>query len=107
MKNLPANAGDTRDRGSDPWVGKIPWSRKWQPPPVFLPGKSRRHRSLLGYSPWGRKESDMTEHACTHAGLETKTTKDFWLLNSRAHFSALEPLFVEGMNESINYPMAN
>ena len=61
----------------------------------------------MGYSPWGRKESDMTEHSCTHAGLETKTTNDFWLLNSRTHFSALEPLIVEGMNESINYPVAN
>ena len=49
----------------------------------------------------------MTEHTCTHVGLETKTTNDFWLLNRRALFSALEPLFVEGMNESINYPMAN
>ena len=45
----------------NPWVGKIPWRRKWQPTPVFLPGKSHGRRSLVGYSPWGRKESDMTE----------------------------------------------
>ena len=38
-----------------PWVGKIPWTRKWQPTPVFLPGKSHRQRSLMGYSPWGHK----------------------------------------------------
>ena len=44
-----------------PWVGKIPWSRKWQPSPVFLPGKFCGQRSLVGYSPWGHKESDMTE----------------------------------------------
>ena len=37
------------------------WRRKWQPTPVFLPGKSHGQRSLVGYSPWGRKESDMTE----------------------------------------------
>ena len=37
----------------DPWVGKIPWRRKWQPTPVLLPGKSHGQRSLLGYSPWG------------------------------------------------------
>ena len=37
----------------DPWVGKIPWRRKWQPSPVFLPGKSHRQKSLVGYSPWG------------------------------------------------------
>ena len=44
-----------------PWIGKIPWKRKWQPTPVFLPGKSHGWRSLLGYSPWGRKESETTE----------------------------------------------
>ena len=47
--------------GFDPWVGKIPWRRKRQPTPVFMPGKSHGLRSLVGYSPWGRKESDMTE----------------------------------------------
>ena len=48
------------------------WRRAWQPAPVFLPGESHGQRSLAGYSPWGRKESDPTEgteHACcTHAG---------------------------------------
>ena len=38
-------------RGFDPWVRKIPWRRKWQPTPVFLPGKSYGQRSLAGYSP--------------------------------------------------------
>ena len=45
----------------NPWVGKIPWRRKWQPTPVFLPGKSHGPRSLVGYCPWGHKESDTTE----------------------------------------------
>ena len=54
--------------GFDSWVGKIPWSRKWQPTPVFLPGKSHGQRNPVGYSPWGCKELDMTEHACTHHG---------------------------------------
>ena len=36
----------------NPWVGKIPWRKKWQPTPVFLPGKSHGQRSLAGYSPW-------------------------------------------------------
>ena len=44
--------------GFDPWVGKIPWRRAWQPPPVFVPGKSH---GLAGYSPWGHKESDTTK----------------------------------------------
>ena len=57
VKNLPAM-----------WVtwvqslcGKIPRRRKWQPTPVFLPGKVHGQRSLIGYRPWGHKESDMTE----------------------------------------------
>ena len=44
-----------------PWVRKIPWKRPWQPIPVFLPGESYGQRSLAGYSPWGRKESETTE----------------------------------------------
>ena len=47
------------------WVGKIPWRRKCQPIPVFLPAKSHGQRSLAGYSPWGCKKSDTTEHAHT------------------------------------------
>ena len=50
-----------RRPGLDPWVGKIPWRRKWQPTPVFFPGESQGRRNLAGYSPWGRKESDTTE----------------------------------------------
>ena len=50
-----------RTSGFDSWVRKIPWSRAWQPPPVFLPGKFHGQRSLVGYSPWGRKESDTAE----------------------------------------------
>ena len=42
-------------------IEKIPWRRKWQPAPVFLPRKSHGQRSLAGYSPWDHKESDMTE----------------------------------------------
>ena len=47
--------------GFYPWVGKISWSRKWQPTSVLLPGKSHGRRSLGGCSPWGRKELDTTE----------------------------------------------
>ena len=53
-KNPPANAGDR----FDPWSRKIFWRRKCQPCPVFLPGKPHGQRSLVGYSPWGHKESD-------------------------------------------------
>ena len=65
--NLPCSsegkesAFNEGDLGWIPWVGKIIWRRKWQYTPVLLPGKSHGQRSLVGYSPWGRKESDMTE----------------------------------------------
>ena len=62
--------------GFDPWVGKIPWRRKWQPTLVFLPGKSHGQRSLARYSSQERKESDMTEQ----------------LTNTGLHFSARMPL---------------
>ena len=62
VKNLLANAGDARERcGFDHCVGKIPWRRKWEPTPVFLPRESHGQGSLAGYSPWDHKESDMTE----------------------------------------------
>ena len=54
----------------DPWIG-IPWRREWLPTPVLLPGGFHGQRSLVGYSSWGCKESDMTE----------------WLTLSLSHFS--------------------
>jgi len=44
-----------RRPGFDPWVGKIPWRREWQPTPVFLPGEFHGQRSLAGYSLWGHR----------------------------------------------------
>ena len=46
-----------------------PWRRKWLPTPVVLPGKFHGQRGLVGYSPGGPKESDLTEHAHTHTRL--------------------------------------
>ena len=53
VKNLPVV--------QETWVGKIPWRREWHPTPVFLPGEFHEQRSLVGYSPWGLRESDTTE----------------------------------------------
>ena len=53
----------------NPWVGKIPWRRKWQPALVLLPGKSHGRRRLVGYSPRGHKESDIPEQLHTHTPL--------------------------------------
>ena len=61
-KNLTAKAGDVSKRhGFYLWLRKIPWRRAWQPTPVFLPGEPHGQWSLVGYSLWGRKESDTTE----------------------------------------------
>ena len=57
VKNLPANAGDV---GSIPGLGRSPGGGNGNPTPVFLPGESHGQRSLVGYSPWGHKESDET-----------------------------------------------
>ena len=54
----------------DPWVGKIPWRSKWEPTPVFLLGEFHGQRSLAGYSPWARKESDTTKQLTTTAGTK-------------------------------------
>ena len=51
VKNSPANAGDKR-YAFDPWVRKITWRRRGNPPPVFLPGESHGLGSLVDYSPW-------------------------------------------------------
>ena len=59
----------------NPWVGKTPGRRKWQPTPVFLPRESHGQRSLVGNSPRGHKESDTTKHAHmhVHAGWGVRT----------------------------------
>ena len=62
VKASTCNAEDASSApGFDTWVGKIPWRRKRQPTPVLLPGKFHGLRSLVDYSLWGHKESDMTE----------------------------------------------
>ena len=55
LKKICLESGRHRRHGFNPWVRKIPWTRKWQPIPVFLFGKSHGQRSLAGYSPWGHK----------------------------------------------------
>ena len=59
VKNLPAmQEAQVRSLG---WIRKIPWRKEWQPTPVFLSGEFHGQRSLVGYSPWGCKELDITE----------------------------------------------
>ena len=80
VKNPPTNAGDIRDACFIPGFARFPWRRARQPTPVFLPGESHGQRSLEGYSPWSRKESDTTErltythtHTHTHTHIHTKS----------------------------------
>ena len=63
---VKASASTEGDPGSIPGSGRFPWRRKWQSTPVFLPGESHGRRSLVGYSPRGRKESDTAERLHLH-----------------------------------------
>ena len=68
IKNLRAVQGSR----FDPWVGKITRRRKWQPTSVFLPGEFHGWRNLVGYSPWGCKESDMTDQLTQSTNISRK-----------------------------------
>ena len=83
--------------GFEPRVRKIPWSRTWQPTPVFLPGKSHRQRSLVGCSPWGRKESDTTEQLHFHFSLHA-------LEKEMATHSSVLAWRIPGMAEPVGLP---
>jgi len=64
VKNYPVIAGDLKDKDRfNPWVGKIPWRRAWQPTPVFLPGESHDRGACWAYSPQSHKGLDTTEVA--------------------------------------------
>ena len=71
-KELACQCRRHERHGFNPWVGKIPWRRAWQPMAVFLPGKFHGQRSLGGYGPWGLKEPGTTGHA--HGSTTRKPT---------------------------------
>ena len=71
----------------NPWVGKISWRRKWQPTPVFLPGISLGQRNLVGYSPWGHKESDMTERLHFHNSKASILWHSAFFMVQLSHFT--------------------
>ena len=98
-KNQPANAGSCKRGKFDPWVGEVPWRRKWQPPPVFLPGKSLGQRSLAGCSPWGHRvwEVDMTEyvHIYTWEKRESQLQLNCFVKNFVIGFPEMPPLVAD------------
>ena len=89
------------------WVGKIPWSRKWQPISAFLTGKSHGQGSLAGYSPQGHKEVDMTEHTYSKGKIEPKLLAfashlvHLYYLNSLPFFSCSPS--TQGSNKVASY----
>ena len=85
VKSLPA----MQETWFHPRVGKIPWRRKWQPTPVFLPGEIHGQRSLAGYSPWDHKESDTTERL-THTPTPVVIRINFGIIS--VQFSSVQLL---------------
>ena len=85
------SACQCRRCGFKPWVGKISWRRKWQPTPIFLPGKYHKQRRLAGYSLWGCKQSEMTEHASKHIYTHTHTHTHTYIYVAHTCASIYEP----------------
>ena len=90
--------------GFNPWVGRIPWRRKWQPTSVFLPGKSYGQRSLVGYSPWDHKrirhnEGQITTHTHTHLPLDPLAP---WLPNIQISAQSAETQGVPMLPRSLS-----
>ena len=68
-KESTCRSSRCRRRGFDPWVGKVPWRRKWQPTPVFLPGEFHGQRSLADHSPRGCRIRSTIQHPCSEQRL--------------------------------------
>ena len=80
-KESACNAGDL---GFNPWFGKIPWRGEWQPIPIFLPGEFHGQGSLVGYSPWGIKELEMTEQLTLSLHFKRNTSQKEKKRNKRS-----------------------
>ena len=91
---FPGGSDGKESACNEEHLGSIPWRRAWQPTPVFLPRESHGQRSLAGYSPWGCKESDMTEWPSTH-NRRSQRSKAIWtqaFQNGRETVQPTEPL---------------
>ena len=92
---------ETQEMWVNPWARKIPWRWKWQPTPVFLPGKSHEQRSLVGYNLWGSQKrrtwlSDKQQHNIHYSILITKsfTSIHHHTIDSLYSFNLCVPLFL-------------
>ena len=108
MKNLPTNAEAAGDVNSISGLERSPgpWRTEWQPILVFLSGKSHGRRSPAGYSPWGRKESDTTEHLNSSSTTPPPTSATH--KSMRTDLRPLEPLCPQALEqelpESLHHP---
>ena len=108
----------------DPWVGKMPWRRAWQPTSVFLPGEPHGQRNLAGYSPWILTKSDITEQLsrAQHCGPlinffhETELIPGIWYeyRNARwgqawesAKSALLEKVLLSFLQYRVPFPFSN
>ena len=84
-----------RATGFDPWVGKIPWKRAWQPTPVFLPGESHGQKSLVDYSPRGLQRTDTAERLTLSQSLPGLTSPMYLFIGFNV-FPALKCKLLQG-----------
>ena len=76
-----------QETGFNPWIGKIPWRRVWQPIPVFLPGESHGQKGLVGFSPQGlRVRHDWSALACVHTSTNYKGEENNSTLENPGRF---------------------
>ena len=95
----PCQCQRHKRRGFDPRVGKIPWRRKWQPTPVFLPGKSHGQRSLVGYSSWVlESQTRLSDQAAT-------TDAAYFIYYSAWHVAAKQEISVEYVNKQLLFSL--
>ena len=101
VKYPPAIARDTGG-WFDPWVGKIPWRRKWQPILVFMPGKPHGQRSLASYGPWGSLGNN------TRMGCHFLLQGNLWAQELNPHLLCLlglaDGFFTTKPPEKLRYP---
>ena len=91
---FPGGALVKNRQGFSPWVRKVPWRRKWQPTPVFMPGKFHGQRNTVGYHPQHRKELDTTEHthAHTHTHTQSQNKPNCYLFSSEKFLISIKIL---------------
>ena len=77
----------------NPWIRKIPWRRRWPPTLVFLPGKLRGQRTLVGDNPWGHRELDMADHS-TDTSINVSTCLPTYLKSVNLHIHPLSPTYL-------------